>query len=268
MKPIFIVVLIKLLSSCFFNPISAQEKYQIDYNNCCFNYISASYVRASGVESLTFDPYYSRSLNPVNTIRFDFGAQLSNHFAIEFGYTRTSLWLKKDLTINERLVKSGGQSDASISFKTFEFLYNTPVFTNKLHFISGIGYALGNSNVPLGSSGTSNPKIFTNDDITYTETSTITGLHSGKSHFLILDLGLEYQVFNRVSVFSSVSYFKGFKSLQEQEIQYIINGSEGTVSIQNDGSFVGLEFGIKYKFFPHFMVPVSKKIRSFMGIKS
>jgi hypothetical protein len=244
-----------------------QEDYKINLKECCFNYISTSYVRAYGMEEITLDPFYKRSFEHVNTIRVDIGAQVSPRIGIDFGYTHTTLWQRKKLYFDEELIKSGGRSDASISFSTIRLSHNLPILKEKILFTSGLGYALGKSKVPLQTLGPSDPNVFSHGGLTYSESSTVKGLHSGYSHFLTMDLGLEILIFEKFSLFSKVSYYKGFKDLQEQKIAYDIMGEEGNVNITTNGSFVGVEFGLKFKFFPYFMRPVTKKVKSIMGVK-
>ena len=84
--------------------------------------------------------------------------------------------------------------------------------------------------------------------LTITTSKTINYLHSGTSNFLTLNLGLEFRLHKKLSLFGNYSIYNGFTDLQEETIDYTINDKIGSFKATTNGSFRGWEFGIRYNF--------------------
>ena len=241
---------ILLLIFFAFNNLTAQ-KVSLTNPDKPFLYLSSAYVVSNPINEVTVDPFYSEGVRSVSdkTVRVDLGLQLNRNLSFELGYIRTPLWLTKNLTINNQPISGGGGvSYTRINFYSIKLKHRLSLHKNQILLYTGLGYALGNSGVDLKTLGPSEPKTFTSYGNTITTTSTIKGLHSGKSHFLTFDLGLEIALHKKISLFTNVTIYKGFTDLQEQTIDYNINGTEDSFTTTTDGSFMGLEMGLKYNF--------------------
>lgn len=231
------------------NNLSAQE-IQPTNSEKSYLYVSAAFVSSNAINEGTVDPFYSAGTNVSadNVGRFDVGIRFKRNVSVEVGYTQNSLWLTRKLSIDDQMISAGGSSNSRISFYSAKIKHHLYFYKNRLMLNTGIGYALGNSTVSLNQFGPSNPNTITSfgNDITYTRSSE--GLHSGSSNFITFDLGLEVEVYKRFSLFSNISIYKGFKDLQKQTYDYNINGVEGSFTSTTDGSFVALEWGVKYSF--------------------
>ena len=216
-----------------------------------FLYLSTAYASTSSFSQGTNDPFYSGSHQSYasNTVRADLGLQLNRNLAFELGYIRTPLWLTKKITVGDLPVSNGGGvSYTRVSFYSFKLKHSSPVFHKNILFKTGLGYALGVSNVNIGKLGPSEPKTTTVNENVIVSSSTITDLHQGSTHFMTFDVGLEWAIHRKFSVFSGASLYRGFTDIQQEEIEYNINGTKGSFTTTTDGSFYAFEAGIKYNF--------------------
>lgn len=238
----------------FGNKLAAQG-IQLTKSDHPFLYISSAYTRTSTFSEGTSDPFYETSSTntyPDRTVRADLGLQINNNVSFEVGYIRTPLWLTNKLTFDDDLPLLGsggsGSSYTRISFYSIKLKNSFSLWKNIIQLKSGLGYALGNSDVRVQTIGPSEPRTFTIDSHTISTSSTLTGLHNGNSHFITFDLGLELSIHKKISLFANVSYYRGFTDLQQEFIEYTIDGTKGSFTTVTDGSFLGRELGLKYNF--------------------
>lgn len=233
-----------------FNSLSAQEIVPVSPDKPYF-YISTAYVGVSPINQATSDPFYSAGNNldfSNKTGRIDIGIQLNRDFSFELGYISNDLDLTRKLVIDDLLINVGSESRVRISFYSLKLKHHLPLYKNRFKLNTGLGYALGSSNVDLDVLGPTELRTQANLENTILFKKTTRGLHSGKSNFITFDLGVEFELIKKISLFSNVSVYKGFTDLQEQTYDYNINDTTGLSTISTDGSFIALEFGVKYSF--------------------
>ena len=192
-KNILFTFLLFLTISVTENTISAQGVQLKQTSDYPYLYLSSAYISTNSISHGTADPYYSGSTASYSdkSARGDFGIQINKNAAFEVGYMRTPLWITRELSLTEDPLFNinGGSSYSRISFYSFKFKHTLPLWKNRINFKTGLGYALGVSNVSPNVLGPSGPKTSTFLDISYTETKTLTPLHIGSTHFMTFDLG-------------------------------------------------------------------------------
>jgi len=233
-----------------FNNISAQESLLKSPDKPYF-YISAAYVGTSSINQATNDIFYSAGNHlsfMEKTGRLDIGLQFNRHLSFEVGIIENDLWLSNELVIDNQILGGGGRSWSPIRFYSFKLKHHLILYKNRIKLNTGLGFALGNSQAPLSKWGPSEPRTFTSYGNTISTIETLEGLHNGTSNFITFDLGIEFVLLKKISLFSNVSVYKGFTDLQQLTFDYIINDIAGSSTFTTDGSFAALEFGLKYSF--------------------
>ncbi|MEM9545571.1 MAG: outer membrane beta-barrel protein [Bacteroidota bacterium] len=213
-------------------------------------YLSSAYVSSSNYNHGTVDPFYSpgTELIPDQTVRADLGFHLNKNVSIEVGYMRMPLAILYKLAIEGQSISNRSLSRSRISFYSLRLHHGISLYKNRILLKTGIGYAIGNSTGTMNQLGPTAPKTSETFGNTITESRTTRRLANGNGDFLTLNLGIEFVVFKKLSLFANYSLYHGFQDYEEVTIDYTINGSRGRFTTTSDGSFRGHELGLKFHF--------------------
>ena len=247
MKNITTLFAIICLSVLFLIPTKSQSQkiFRTGYNS--HFYLSGSYLNTYETNHVTAsDGYYSEGNFGRKYFKSDLGFQFSEIFAIEFGYTRRSLWVTKDLSHEGLRISQGGFSMSRINYLSAKLVHSLKL-TNKFNIKTGLGWSIGNTNGNVrtlqGSETTTK-----NGLLEYTETPTIQFLHTGISHFLVTNIGAEFNVNKRIGLFINGIMYHGRTALVQEDIEYAIGEDSGTLSNTVYGGFKALEIGATFRF--------------------